>query len=266
MFIQIDKLVQLLESPVFTCRCFIEPVYVSPLIRFLLVLRLHLLEPDRYPYLYKCLYGILMLLPQSAAFAALKNRLNSVSAIGYLPVPQPPQSRGSIAGTGSTSNTPATTPVATNFERGTGRIKSKEEGTVKWSELLDRFRTMQDRGKRLSRAGSQSDEDRPSSQVPVQAMGQFARKGQDAAAHGVTEQRRLLGPANIDPVQRSKTSPAVSGEASGGRMSVGGPSGTRGGGPNTATQGAAHEKEKKPRFSAARFGKLASGVKGGQKK
>ena len=47
-------------------------------------LRLQLLEPEKYPHLYKCLYGLLMLLPQSSAFAALKNRLNSVSAIGYL--------------------------------------------------------------------------------------------------------------------------------------------------------------------------------------
>ena len=69
MLIQIDKLVQLLESPVFT------------------YLRMQLLEPDRYPFLYKCLYGLLMLLPQSSAFAALKNRLNSVNAIGYLHMP-----------------------------------------------------------------------------------------------------------------------------------------------------------------------------------
>lgn len=47
-------------------------------------LRLQLLEPERYPYLYKCLYGVLMLLPQSSAFAALKNRLNSVSNIALL--------------------------------------------------------------------------------------------------------------------------------------------------------------------------------------
>jgi vacuole morphology and inheritance protein 14 len=66
MLIQIDKLVQLIESPVFT------------------YLRLQLLEPDKHPHLYKCLYGLLMLLPQSSAFAALKNRLNSVSSIGYL--------------------------------------------------------------------------------------------------------------------------------------------------------------------------------------
>lgn len=68
LLIQVDKLVQLLESPVFT------------------YLRLQLLEPEKHPYLYKCLYGLLMLLPQSSAFAALKNRLNSVSAIGYLHV------------------------------------------------------------------------------------------------------------------------------------------------------------------------------------
>ncbi|KAJ3278003.1 hypothetical protein HK104_002750 [Borealophlyctis nickersoniae] len=64
--IQIDKLVQLIESPVFT------------------YLRLQLLEPDRYPHLFKCLYGILMLLPQSSAFATLRNRLNSVSSMVML--------------------------------------------------------------------------------------------------------------------------------------------------------------------------------------
>ncbi|KAJ1570089.1 hypothetical protein HK096_002277 [Nowakowskiella sp. JEL0078] len=64
--IQIDKLVQLLESPVFT------------------YLRLQLLEPDKYPHLFKCLYGILMLLPQSSAFVTLRNRLNSVSSMVML--------------------------------------------------------------------------------------------------------------------------------------------------------------------------------------
>lgn len=71
LLVQIDKLVQLLESPVFTH------------------LRLQLLEPEKYPFLYKCLYGILMLLPQSSAFSTLRNRLNSVSSIGYLHVPPP---------------------------------------------------------------------------------------------------------------------------------------------------------------------------------
>lgn len=62
LLIQVDKLVQLIESPVF------------------IGLRLQLLEPDQNPYLFKCLYGLLMLLPQSSAFLTLKNRLNAVDS------------------------------------------------------------------------------------------------------------------------------------------------------------------------------------------
>lgn len=116
MLIQIDKLVQLLESPVFT------------------YLRMQLLEPERHPHLYKCLYGLLMLLPQSSAFAALKNRLNSVSAIGYLHMPRAAPS--------------ATTPSSVStFER-QNRLKSREEGTIKWTELLEKFKSTQERVRR----------------------------------------------------------------------------------------------------------------------
>eukprot|EP00743_Colponemidia_sp_Colp-15_P004953 GILK01005338.1.p1 GENE.GILK01005338.1~~GILK01005338.1.p1 ORF type:complete len:691 (-),score=126.29 GILK01005338.1:140-2212(-) len=66
--VQIDKLVQLIESPIFVN------------------LRLQLLEPVTYPYLLKCLYGILMLLPQSKAFHTLKERLNSIHALSLLQV------------------------------------------------------------------------------------------------------------------------------------------------------------------------------------
>lgn len=59
--IQFDILIQLIESPVFSR------------------LRLQLLEQDKYPYLYKCLYGILMILPQSEAFEILNKRLSSVT-------------------------------------------------------------------------------------------------------------------------------------------------------------------------------------------
>ncbi|CCK69034.1 Vac14p KNAG_0B06040 [Huiozyma naganishii CBS 8797] len=57
--IQLDVLVQLFESQVFTR------------------MRLQLLEARKYPYLYKCLYGILMILPQSKAFDVLSRRLTS---------------------------------------------------------------------------------------------------------------------------------------------------------------------------------------------
>lgn len=59
--VQLDVLVQLLESPVFTR------------------LRLQLLEQQRYPFLHKSLYGILMILPQSKAFEILDKRLSSVN-------------------------------------------------------------------------------------------------------------------------------------------------------------------------------------------
>ena len=47
-------------------------------------IRLQLLEPERYPHLFKCLYGLLMLLPQSTAFVSLRNRLNAVNSAGFL--------------------------------------------------------------------------------------------------------------------------------------------------------------------------------------
>lgn len=120
MLIQIDKLVQLLESPVFT------------------YLRLQLLEPEKYPHLYKCLYGLLMLLPQSSAFAALKNRLNSVSAIGYLHIaPRTSQPASSVS----------------SFER-PNRLKAREEGGIRWVELLEKFKSVQEKARRPQRLAS----------------------------------------------------------------------------------------------------------------
>ncbi|KAJ7229408.1 vacuolar protein 14 C-terminal Fig4p binding-domain-containing protein [Mycena haematopus] len=102
MLVQVDKLVQLIESPVFT------------------YIRLQLLEPERYPYLFKCLYGILMLLPQSSAFASLRNRLNAVNSAGFLHI-APKSSLGSTAGT---------------------RSKITRDD-IKWQELLLHFRSIQ---------------------------------------------------------------------------------------------------------------------------
>jgi len=64
--VQIDRLVQLFESPILTH------------------VRLQLLEPESHPFLLKALWGILMLLPQSPAYHTLKNRLSSVPEIGLL--------------------------------------------------------------------------------------------------------------------------------------------------------------------------------------
>ncbi|GAB5587454.1 hypothetical protein Unana1_02354 [Umbelopsis nana] len=115
MLIQIDKLVQLLESPVFT------------------YLRLQLLEPERYPYLFKCLYGILMLLPQSSAFSTLRNRLSSVSSLGFLHVmpksyPEPAKRQGSKSVPGK-----------------------QDEPSIKFQDLLIHFKNVQARHEKFRR-------------------------------------------------------------------------------------------------------------------
>ena len=157
MLIQIDKLVQLLESPVFTCKFRVVLDNVRKLIE-VLDLRLQLLEPEKYPHLYKCLYGLLMLLPQSSAFAALKNRLNSVSAIGYLhivprayvvPIASSSMShfrqKSSETQLGSAPPTPTTA-----FDR-PNRLKAREEGAIRWVELLEKFKSVQEKVRRANR-------------------------------------------------------------------------------------------------------------------
>ncbi|CAG7565329.1 unnamed protein product [Fusarium equiseti] len=140
MLIQVDKLVQLIESPVFT------------------YLRLQLLEPEKYPYLYKCMYGILMLLPQSSAFAALKNRLNSVSSIGYLHTAP----RAAPAPTSSS-----------NFDR-PNRLKSREEGNIRWVELLEKFRSVQERARRAQRQNNMDGDEMPTMGVSELRIGDGA--------------------------------------------------------------------------------------------
>ncbi|RDX70776.1 Protein VAC14-like protein [Mucuna pruriens] len=64
--VQLDKLIRLMETPIFA------------------YLRLQLLEPGRYIWLFKALYGLLMLLPQqSAAFKILKTRLKAVPSYSF---------------------------------------------------------------------------------------------------------------------------------------------------------------------------------------
>ncbi|KAL7770860.1 hypothetical protein CFE70_000799 [Pyrenophora teres f. teres 0-1] len=156
------------------------------IICFKFYLRMQLLEPERYPHLYKCMYGLLMLLPQSSAFAALKNRLNSVSAIGYLHIaPQRSSStyvhpssssptlnhlrqKSSEIGSNSSSGSGMASsggPNIPTFER-PGRLKARDGlggadagGTVKWSELLDRFKQTQEKARRSQRMASLGEEE-----------------------------------------------------------------------------------------------------------
>ncbi|KAJ3753879.1 vacuolar protein 14 C-terminal Fig4p binding-domain-containing protein, partial [Lentinula raphanica] len=109
MLVQIDKLVQLIESPVFT------------------YIRLQLLEPERYPHLFKCLYGLLMLLPQSSAFVSLRNRLNAVNSAGFLHI----------------APKPTVGPLS-------GRSKLARD-EIKWQELLQHFRSVQSKHEKARR-------------------------------------------------------------------------------------------------------------------
>jgi vacuole morphology and inheritance protein 14 len=151
-----------------------------------------------------------MLLPQSSAFAALKNRLNSVSSIGYLHLAPrtyvvPMHGRkGSVVEAIQQSLLPSTSPTlpshsptfpltstaaapsnpsssshpytSTNthmsssahstaptqatstFDR-PNRLKGREEGIIRWGELLDKFRAVQERARRATRPGRDFDDD-----------------------------------------------------------------------------------------------------------
>jgi len=201
MLIQIDKLVQLLESPVFTCRISLLHWYVA---NFVTDLRLQLLEPEKYPHLYKCLYGLLMLLPQSSAFAALKNRLNSVSAIGFLhiaPRTYVSSSRNnSVADTipiyqfhhsrqkSTEAHAPYSAPTGagpSSFDR-SSRLKGRDEGGIRWNELLEKFRSVQERARRAQRQGGDLDD----------GLGMLDARGGDGMSDAMAfrDLARLRGP------------------------------------------------------------------------
>lgn len=100
-----------------------------------------------------------MLLPQSSAFAALKNRLNSVSAIGYLHIaprtfvsPHVRQNR-TKAKIGMSSNPQS----SAAFDR-PNRLKPREEGIIKWNELLEKFRSVQDKAKKSNKSQTHGEE------------------------------------------------------------------------------------------------------------
>lgn len=165
MLLQIDKLVQLIESPIFTS------------------LRLQLLEPQQNPFLFKCLYGMLMLLPQSSAFATLRNRLHAVNGLGQVALPPDPSSRphyaylsnASQASSGSagahananmpSSSTTTSSPSSSASSSTPASRYSRSSATssaaatthnIPWKELLAHFRSVQMRHERLRLASSSS--------------------------------------------------------------------------------------------------------------
>jgi vacuole morphology and inheritance protein 14 len=107
---QVDKLVQLLESPIF------------------INLRLQLLELEGKTDLLKSLYGLLMLLPQSQAYKTLSDRLATVSSMQM-----------TISGCNMGSSK-----LLSGVEVGKNEMRSNTAEPDKYKDLLDRFQEVQD--------------------------------------------------------------------------------------------------------------------------
>ncbi|KAI7558432.1 hypothetical protein KC319_g10601 [Hortaea werneckii] len=238
MLIQIDKLVQLLESPVFT------------------YLRMQLLEPERFPYLYKCLYGLLMLLPQSSAFAALKNRLNSVSAIGYLHIaPRGPPTTPSGVSTFERQN---------RLRNTTATGKDGDAAGIRWNELLDKFRQTQDRVRKsqLRQLTGQFDDAAATATAAVPSQQNRDR----SSSPELTRRKPPHAPALTLPLRESRPSSA---QSFGRPNPANQPSGMGGGGSTgtgSAGAGGAGGGHAKGKSSLSHLGRFTSGVGGGVRK
>ncbi|KAF9528014.1 vacuolar protein 14 C-terminal Fig4p binding-domain-containing protein [Crepidotus variabilis] len=176
MLVQVDKLVQLIESPVFT------------------YLRLQLLEPERYPYLFKCLYGILMLLPQSSAFISLRNRLNAINSAGFLQI------------------APKSSAIP-------GRSKLGRD-EMKWQELLLHFRQVQAKHEKARRLAMGNDSSPILGALPDDRLDNFdkvsgTRSG--TPANRPNMRRRVTGEMSLPPNLSSSSSSAGSGSVTAGR-------------------------------------------------
>ena len=205
-----------------------------------------------------------MLLPQTAAFAALKNRLNSLSAIGYL------NNSGATASVPNPRTAPTTPVLPTGFERasisgqgvgGTGqpsRLKREDQGGVKWNELMELYRQTQERarraatGERLEGPGATKD----GIALPNGLMGPPPRSNQPVAP---AEARRGHG-ASPSGMGADGAGRGVAGGGAGQASGVA-PPGAVGNAPSVSS-----ERSNKGRFGAGHFGRLTSGVKGKTKK
>jgi vacuole morphology and inheritance protein 14 len=165
-----------------------------------------------------------MLLPQSSAFAALKNRLNSVSAIGYLHIAPRTyvisptalsyfQSRETgvvepisvfhfhlreqcITETHASQYSAPATAVPSSYDR-PNRLKGRDEG-IRWAELLEKFRSVQEKARRAQRLGGGDFDD---------GLG-FGSKAVEAAEVKAFKDLALL-PGPTLPVKNSPPAPAA---------------------------------------------------------
>lgn len=134
---QIDKLVQLLESPIFT------------------QLRLQLLEvnSEHHADLVKSLYGLLMLLPQSQAYKTLSDRLSTASSlhmhIGFAQTYAQATPIGAVVsasgGGGGSFLTKSSMPPSPKKDSGKQNAFGKDSLLIDYDKLLKHFDTAQSR-------------------------------------------------------------------------------------------------------------------------
>ena len=166
-----------------------------------------------------------MLLPQSSAFAALKNRLNSVSAIGYLhiaprgyvqsnitPALSHLRQKSTEAQFGSTPPTPTAA-----FDR-PNRLKAREDVTIRWAELLEKFKSVQEKAKRLQRTQKNVDDGTPALKPSVEidkekTVSEVPKHALRPASAGSNAQR---GSPNPGPLHKPKSSLGNFGRLTGG--------------------------------------------------
>ena len=163
-----------------------------------------------------------MLLPQSSAFAALKNRLNSVSAIGYLHIAPRTTYVSSHVRQKSTetkfSSGPSSITTSTSFDR-PNRLKPREESAIKWNELLEKFKSVQEKAKRANRVqgpgeeglfavtapgsvGGELGSQKALPEVPKQTLG----GGRPTSADSAGRPGLAPAPAPVASAQKSKSS------------------------------------------------------------
>jgi len=234
-----------------------------------------------------------MLLPQSAAFAALKNRLNSVSAIGYLHMPTqspvPLSNRtssaapsGASTASGGTASNASSNILPAAFERA-NRLKPRDEANkpaIPWAELLEKFRNVQDKARRRQQGPSPDDNTVSSFDTAIGSLDGTAIP----RPSGSGGERRMLGGSNHDgrpgtrdsilSHSRGQSNASFSSIAKNGRMTPtggGGGGGLRGAspekrssigqpgllGPEKTQNEVGKEHGHRSKFSASHLGRLA---------
>ncbi|XP_002984143.2 protein VAC14 homolog [Selaginella moellendorffii] len=143
--VQVDKLVRLLETPIFG------------------YLRLQLLEPARYPSLLKTLYGLLMLLPQqSSAFKILRTRLKTIPAYAPMHIQATPAAE--LAGLNAGRRSVSAVPYLSHYPTGDDGDKVSDlnsgPGGINFTMRLQQFELMQHQH-RLHRQAVQSQLSKP---------------------------------------------------------------------------------------------------------